>query len=58
MRSDLELPNELKCHEQSESFLKSWREETQKPEPSLARALFNTYSREFYEVAHVLACLK
>jgi hypothetical protein len=49
--SDLELPNELKCHDQFNDFQENWEAEKQKPEPSLASALFKTYSPEIFQVS-------
>lgn len=47
---DLQLPAELKCDEQCDAFTASWVGERLGDSPSLARALWKTYSSEICKV--------
>ncbi len=53
--SDLELPSELGCSDNCDEFLRHWDAEKQLEAPSLARALYNTFSRELLRVAAIKA---
>ena len=53
--SDLQLPAELKCQLQCEGFTANWEAEQKTDSPSLARALWKTYSREVIAVGFIKA---
>jgi hypothetical protein len=53
--SDLQLPAELRCQLQCEGFTANWEAEQKSDSPSLARALWKTYSREIIAVGFIKA---
>lgn len=51
--SDLRLPEELDANTAYEDFSTKWSEECSSEEPSLVRALFRTFYRDFFFVATI-----